>query len=190
MSRVAHPAGPRHAELLPPDHPPAPPADLNAVDPAIWPRTAHRAAGALVVGGLDVRELAARFGTPLFACDEEDFRSRCRAFHDAFGSAAEVAYAAKAFCCRAVLRWVSEEGLGVDVCTGGELEVALQAGVAPAKITLHGSNKLPEELERAVEAGVGRIVADSFEGITPLAPVARPAPAGPAGPRRARPRPP
>jgi diaminopimelate decarboxylase len=172
MSRVAHPAGPRHAEVLPPDHPPQRPDDVNTLDPAIWPRTAHRAAGALVLGGMDARDLAAQFGTPVFVCDEEDFRSRCRDFRDAFGPAAGVFYAAKAFCCRAVLRWVSEEGLGVDVCTGGELEVALQAGVAPEMITLHGSNKLPAELERAVAAGVGHIVVDSFDEIARLAQIA------------------
>ncbi len=172
MSRVAHPAGPRHADVLPPDHPPPRPADINAIDPLVWPRTARREAGALVLGGLDVRDLAARFGTPLFACDEADFRGRCRAFHDAFGPGAAVAYAAKAFCCRGVLRWVTEEGLGVDVCTGGELEVALRAGVPPAVITMHGNNKLPAELDRAVEAGVGRIVADSFDEISRLAALA------------------
>ena len=78
-------------------------------------------------------------------------------------------YAAKAFCCRGVLRWVTEEGLGVDVCTGGELEVALQAGVPPEMITLHGSNKLESELARALDAGVGHIVVDSFEEIARLA---------------------
>jgi diaminopimelate decarboxylase len=169
MSRVAHPAGPRHADVLPPDHPPPPPADVNAVDPAIWPRTARRGPDALMLGGLDVRALAAEFGTPVFLCDEADFRGRCRDFREAFGDTAGVFYAAKAFCCRAVLRWVSEEGLGVDVCTGGELEVALQAGVPPAMITLHGSNKLTVELERAVAAGVGHIVVDSFDEIRRLA---------------------
>jgi diaminopimelate decarboxylase len=172
MSRVAHPAGPRHADVLPPDHPPLPPADVNALDPGIWPRSARRDGGAVVLGGMDVRELAARFGTPLFACDEEDFRSRCRDFREAFGGQAGVFYAAKAFCCRTVLRWVGQEGLGVDVCTGGELEVALQAGLAPEMITLHGSNKLPAELERAVAVGVGHIVADSFDEIERLAQVA------------------
>jgi diaminopimelate decarboxylase len=78
MSRVAHPAGPRHADVLPAEHPPAPPRDLNALDPAIWPRTAQRRGGVLTVGGLDVRDLAAEFGTPLFICDEDDFRLRCR----------------------------------------------------------------------------------------------------------------
>ena len=172
MSRVAHPAGPRHADVLPPDHPPLPPHDVNALDPAIWPRTARRADGALVLGGVDVRALAAQHGTPVFACDEADFRGRCRDFREAFGDGAGVFYAAKAFCCRAVLRWVSEEGLGVDVCTGGELEVALRAGVRPEMITLHGSNKLPEELDRAVTAGVGHIVADSFDEIGRLEQIA------------------
>ncbi|MGD0375070.1 MAG: diaminopimelate decarboxylase [Streptosporangiaceae bacterium] len=185
MSRIAHPAGPRHAEVLPPDHPPAPPADMNAIDPAIWPRTARRAAGSLMLGGLDVRDLAARYGTPLFACDEADFRGRCRAFHDAFGPEVAVAYAAKAFCCRGVLRWVTEEGLGVDVCTGGELEVALQAGVAPEMITVHGNNKLPEELERAVQVGVGRVVVDSLAEIGRLAAIAGRAGTGRAGTGRA-----
>ncbi|HEX4660581.1 MAG TPA: diaminopimelate decarboxylase, partial [Streptosporangiaceae bacterium] len=96
-------------------------------------------------------------------------RGRCRDFREAFGDEAGVFYAAKAFCCRAVLRWVSEEGLGVDVCTGGELEVALQAGVQPRMITLHGSNKLTGELERAMAAGVGHIVVDSFDEIGRLA---------------------
>src|SRR5216683_2866431 len=169
MSRVAHPAGPLHADLMPPDHPPAPPADLNALDPAIWPRTARRLGGVLTLGGMDVRELAGQFGTALFVCDEEDFRGRCREYRDAFGSDVGVFYAAKAFCSRAVLRWVTEEGLGVDVCTGGELTVALSAGVDPALITLHGNNKLPAEIEQAVAAGVGHIVVDSFEEIARLA---------------------
>jgi len=121
---------------------------------------------------MDARALAARFGTPVFACDEADFRERCRDFRQAFGDEAGVFYAAKAFCCRAVLRWVSEEGLGVDVCTGGELEVALQAGVEPEMITMHGSNKLTAELDRAVAAGVGHIVVDSFDEIGRLATIA------------------
>ncbi|HEX4287407.1 MAG TPA: hypothetical protein VH021_00715, partial [Trebonia sp.] len=137
MSRVAHPAGPRHGDVLPADHPPAPPADLNELNPAIWPRGARRAGGTpvdgaggtpvdvaggvLTLGGIDVRDLAARFGTPALIMDEADVRSRAREYVDAFGEDAQVYYAAKAFCSRAVLRWVTEEGLGVDVCTGGEL---------------------------------------------------------------------
>ncbi|HEY0934206.1 MAG TPA: diaminopimelate decarboxylase [Trebonia sp.] len=169
MSRVAHPAGPRHADVLPADHPPVPPQDLNALHPAVWPRGAHRLDGVLTLGGLDVRDLASRFGTPVLVMDEADVRSRAREYADAFGADARVCYASKAFCSRAVLRWVTEEGLGVDVCTGGELTVALSAGVDPELITLHGNNKLPAEIEQAVAAGVGHIVIDSFEEIARLA---------------------
>ena len=169
MSRVAHPAGPRHGDVLPADHPPAPAADLNELDAAIWPRGSRRDAdGVLTIGEADVRELADRFGTPLYVCDEQDVRSRCREYLEAFGTDAGVYYAAKAFCSRAMLRWVSEEGLGVDVCTGGELEVALSAGVCPDMITMHGNNKSLAELSRAVETGVGHIVLDSFEEIARL----------------------
>jgi diaminopimelate decarboxylase len=169
MSRVAHPAGPRHGDVLPADHPPAAPEDLNALPAGIWPRGARRSGGVLLLGGIDVRNLAAEFGTPLYVCDEEDVRSRCREYLEAFAPEGRVFYAAKAFCSRAVLRWVSEEGLGVDVCTGGELEVALSAGVPPEQITMHGNNKSLEELARAVEVGLGHIVVDSFEEIARLA---------------------
>src|SRR6202035_123720 len=169
MSRGAHPAGPRHGDVLPADHPPAPPNDLNLLHPGIWPRGARRDGGVLTLGGADVRELAGQFGTPLYVCDEDDVRARCREYIEAFGPQARVFYAAKAFCSRAVLRWVSAEGLGIDVCTGGELEVALSAGVPPEQITLHGNNKSQDELARAVSAGVGHIVADSFEEIARLA---------------------
>ena len=169
MSRVAHPAGPQHGDVLPADHPPAAPADLNALHPGIWPRGARRSGGVLTIGGKDVRDLASEFGTPLYVCDEADVRSRCRDYVAAFGPQARVFYAAKAFCSRAMLRWVSSEGLGIDVCTGGELEVALLAGVPPEQITLHGNNKTLDELERAVRAGVGHIVTDSFEEIARLA---------------------
>jgi len=173
LSRVAHPAGPRHADVLPADHPPTPPVDLNALHQAIWPRSAQRRDGVLTVGGIDVRDLAAEFGTPVLVTDEEDVRSRAREYVEAFtGSVAganTVAYAAKAFCSRAVLRWVTEEGLGVDVCTGGELAVALSAGIDPALITMHGNNKLPAEIEQAIAVGVGHIVVDSFEEIARVA---------------------
>ena len=183
MSRVAHPAGPRHGDVLPADHPPAAPADLNTLYQGIWPRGARRAGGVLTLGGVDVRDLAAEFGTPLYVCDEEDIRSRCREYLEAFGPDGRVFYAAKAFCSRAVLRWVSSEGLGIDVCTGGELEVALSAGVPPEQVTLHGNNKTLDELSRAVAAGVGHIVVDSFEEIARLAYLTDPAPGGaPPGP--------
>ena len=169
MSRVAHPAGPRHGDVLPADHPPTAPADLNALHPDIWPRGARRSSGVLTLGGADVRDLAGEFGTPLYVCDEDDVRSRCRDYLAAFGPQARVFYAAKAFCSRAVLRWVSSEGLGIDVCTGGELEVALSAGVPAEQITLHGNNKTLAELARAISAGVGHIVTDSYEEIARLA---------------------
>ena len=170
MTSVARPAG----DIVPngpgpDDRPPAPPSDLNALIPAIWPRTARRQDGAIALGGLDVRDLAARFGTPLFACDEADFRGRCRDFRAAFGAGDAVCYAAKAFCCREVLRWAAEEGLGVDVCTDGELETALSAGLPGEIITMHGNNKTVAELARALDAGVGRIVLDSYEEIARLA---------------------
>ncbi len=174
MSRVAHPAGPRYADVLPADHPPSPPADLNELSPAIWPRSARRDGGVLAVGGMDVRELAGTYGTPLLLCDEADFRSRCSDYRDTFGADAGVFYAAKAFCSRAALRWVSDAGLGVDVCTGGELEVALAADVPPDMITMHGNNKSLAELTRAVQVGVGHIVLDSFEEIARLALVVDP----------------
>jgi diaminopimelate decarboxylase len=176
MSRGAHPAGPRHGDVLPADHPPAPPADLNALHPGIWPRSARRSGGVLTIGGKDVRDLATEFGTPLYVCDEADVRSRCREYREAFGPQARVFYAAKAFCSRAMLRWVTSEGLGIDVCTGGELEIALAAGVPPEQITLHGNNKTLDELERAVAAGVGHIVTDSFEEIARLAYLTDPVP--------------
>jgi diaminopimelate decarboxylase len=159
--------------VLPADHPPTPPEDLNSLEPAVWPRGARRGSaggkdGALTLGGIDVRDLAVEFGTPVLVMDEADVRSRAREYVEAFGPDAQVAYASKAFCSRAVLRWVTEEGLGVDVCTGGELTVALSAGVDPAVITLHGNNKLPAEIEQAVAVDVGHIVVDSFQEIARL----------------------
>ncbi|MBB2909907.1 diaminopimelate decarboxylase [Streptosporangium becharense] len=167
MSRFAHPAGDRHAEVLPEERPPHAPADLNTLDPTIWPRTSHRADGSITIGGVDVRDLVAEHGTPLYVVDEEDFRSRCRDYATAFAGG-DVHYAGKAFLCREVARWIMQEGLGLDVCSGGELAVALSVGFPPERITLHGNNKSSAELERAVETGVGHIVVDSFEEIARL----------------------
>ncbi|MGI8328936.1 diaminopimelate decarboxylase [Actinomadura scrupuli] len=164
MSRAAHPAGGRHADVLPETYPLPPADDLNELAPAVWPRSAERVDGAVTVGGMDVRDLAAEYGTPLYVLDENDFRARAREYRAAFAGE-DVYYAGKAFLCGAVARWVAEEGLGLDVCSGGELTVALAAGVAPEKITLHGNNKSGAEIVRALESGVGRIVVDSFEEI-------------------------
>jgi len=174
MSRSAHPAGPRHADVVPEGHYAAPATDLNALDPRVWARTVVRNAdGAATVGGLDVRHLAEEFGTPAFILDEADFRARCRAWREAFGENADVFYAGKAFLSRAVVRWLYEEGLNLDVCSGGELAVALSGGMPADRIAMHGNNKSTEEIERAVSAGVGRIVLDSFEEIVRVAHIAQ-----------------
>ncbi|WP_033214680.1 diaminopimelate decarboxylase [Kitasatospora phosalacinea] len=173
MSRSAHPAGPRHGDVLPEGHYQAPPADLNALDPKVWARTvARNAEGAVTVGGLDVRTLAAEFGTPAYVLDEADFRARARAWRGAFGEGADVYYAGKAFLSKAVVRWLREEGLNVDVCSAGELRVALAAGMPGERIALHGNNKSVRELELAVKAGVGHVVVDSFEEVDRLAEIA------------------
>ncbi|MFE7133138.1 diaminopimelate decarboxylase [Streptomyces sp. NPDC057638] len=174
MSRSAHPAGPRHADVLPEGHLPAPPADLGALDPKVWARTVARGEdGVVSVGGLEVTRLAEEFGTPAYILDESDFRARCRAWAEAFGPDADVFYAGKAFLSRAVVRWLHEEGLSLDVCSGGELATALDAGMPAERIAYHGNNKSPEEIERAIRAGVGRIVIDSFQEIVRVAHVAR-----------------
>jgi diaminopimelate decarboxylase len=173
MSRSAHPAGPRYADVIPEGHYSAPPADLNTLDPRVWSRTVARSPeGVAQVGGLDVRALAEEYGTPAYILDEADFRARCRAWREAFGADADVFYAGKAFLSRAVVRWLHEEGLNLDVCTGGELAVALSAGMPAERIALHGNNKSMEEIERAVAAGVGRIVVDSFQEIVRVADIA------------------
>ncbi|MFD5557705.1 diaminopimelate decarboxylase [Streptomyces sp. NPDC127068] len=170
MSRSAHPAGPRHADVLPEGHYAAPPTDLNAVDGKVWARTIERDAdGVLTVGGLPVTRLAEEFGTPAYVLDESDFRARARAWRDAFGTDADVFYAGKAFLSRAVVRWLHEEGLNLDVCSGGELATALSAGMPAERIAFHGNNKSTEEIERAITAGVGRIVLDSFAEIVRVA---------------------
>jgi diaminopimelate decarboxylase len=117
--------------------------------------------GRLSIGGCDLGLLAERFGTPLFVYDEAHLRARCREYVGAFGPDG-VAYAGKAFLCRAMVRLVAEEGLHLDVATGGELHVALSAGFPPRRIVFHGNNKSDEELGSALAGGVGRIVADSF----------------------------
>jgi len=149
------------------------PADVNSLLPSLWAHSVVRGdGGALQVGGVDVRDLAAEFGTPAYVLDEADFRARCRDFRDAFAGAA-VFYAAKAFCAKAVIRIVAEEGLNLDVCTGGELAVALAAGMPAQRIKMHGNNKSMAELSRALDAGVGWIVVDSFDELERLTELGR-----------------
>ena len=173
----AHPAGPLHAGILAPPETAGPrplgAGDLDALAPAVWPRGATRgASGAVEIAGVDVRDLAEEYGTPLFVIDEADFRSRAHEFAASFG-ASSVHYAAKAFLCTEVARWVADEGLSLDVCSGGELAVALRAGFPAERIALHGNNKSTAELVAAVEAGVGRVVLDSFHEIVRLDAIAR-----------------
>ena len=116
--------------------------------------------------------MAQEYGTPLFVIDEDDFRSRCRDMAEAFGGGEHVRYAAKAFLCTEVARWVDEEGLSLDVASGGELAVALNADFPPERIALHGNNKSVPELAAAVKAGVGHVVLDSLTEIERLDAVA------------------
>ena len=153
------------------------PEDVNALATALWARSVRRGdAGALTVGGLDVREVASEFGTPAYVLDEDDFRSRAREFKQAFDEGfldlcggADVYYAGKAFLCTAVARWIHEEGLHMDVCSGGELAVAIRAGLPGDRIGFHGNNKSVAEIEAALRHGVGRIIVDSFEEIERVA---------------------
>lgn len=130
------------------------------------------AAGHLVIGGCDTVELAREFGTPLLVIDEACLRERCRAFKEAFAGG-EVLYAGKALLLQAICRIVAEEGLGLDVVSGGELYTALAAGFPPERLYFHGNNKTEEELEQALAAGVGRIVVDNFRELKLLSGLAR-----------------
>ncbi|MFD5558796.1 diaminopimelate decarboxylase [Streptomyces sp. NPDC127068] len=136
----------------------------SAVDPDLLPLTSTSGPGGLAVGGVPLVELAGRFGTPLFVYDEEHLRRRCREALDAFG-ADRVAYASKAFLCTAMARLAHEEGLLLDVASGGELRVALRAGVPADRIVVHGNNKDTSELRTAVRAGVRHLVVDSFDEV-------------------------
>jgi diaminopimelate decarboxylase len=142
-----HRAGPVPRHLLP---------DGATVDP-------H---GALRISGVDVAELCAAYGTPAFIYDEEHLRRRCREAVAAWGPG--VAYASKAFLCKEMARLVCEEGMSMDVSTGGELHVALAGGVPASRLVLHGNNKSAAELAKALEVGVGRIVVDSFDELDRL----------------------
>jgi diaminopimelate decarboxylase len=145
-------------------------------DPAIWPATTHSDEdGRLCVGGVPLADIADEFGTPAYVIDETDFRQRARRYRRALGRVTniDVVYAGKSLLTTTVARWAHEEGLGVDVCSAGELAVALAGGVQPARIVMHGNAKSPDELSDAARAGVGRIVLDSNIEIAYLAGLAR-----------------
>ena len=147
------------------DRPSPDPGDPTApVSPHLFPLTAEvDPSDRLSVGGVDLVELAEQFGTPLFVYDEAHLRAKCREAVEAWGDG--VAYATKAFLCVAMARLAHEEGMCLDVSTGGELHVALLAGVPAERLVLHGNNKSEEELAAALAVRVGRIVVDSFDEI-------------------------
>ncbi|MEV6430218.1 diaminopimelate decarboxylase [Nocardia sp. NPDC051463] len=145
---------------------------LPRLDSAIWPRDTHYDdAGRITVGGVALADIADQYGTPTYVLAEREVRQRCRAYRAAF-PAAEIYYAGKALMITAVADWVTSEGLSVDVCSAGELAVALAAGVDPQRMILHGNGKSFDELEAAVRVGVGRIVVDSLAEITLLSALA------------------
>ncbi|MFE3628408.1 diaminopimelate decarboxylase [Streptomyces goshikiensis] len=144
-------------------------AAADADDLSVWPASTGRLPhGGLSVGGVPLAEIADRFDTPVYVLDEGEVRARCRTYRDAFPDA-EVLYAAKAFLSRAMVRWVNEEGLGLDVCSAGELELAVTAGFPPERMVLHGNAKSPHDIEAALRLGVGRIVIDGPSEIARLA---------------------
>jgi len=143
--------------------------DANALAATVWPRNAVRSAsGVVTLAGAESTALAAEFGTPLYVVDEQDARDRAAELKAAFdvafegvGSHATVYYAGKAFLSTEIARWVTAAGLNIDVCSGGELAVAVAAGVDPGRLGFHGNNKSLAEIDRGVEVGVGAIVLDS-----------------------------
>jgi diaminopimelate decarboxylase len=153
------------------------PADANALPPTVWSRNASRTEGGEVaIAGVGATELAERFGTPVYVVDEADVRGRAVRIRESFdrefarvGSSVKVYYAGKAFLSTQVADWMIRDGLNIDVCSGGELAVALAAGAPPARLGLHGNNKSIAEIDRAVGVGLGAIVIDSLVEIERVA---------------------
>ncbi|MUK02155.1 diaminopimelate decarboxylase [Vibrio cholerae] len=149
------------------------PADPARLEAKLWAEDVDRGTdGVLRIDGLPVSALAAEYGTPLFVVSERDFRTRAATFRDAFDDAfrdlcggVDVFYAGKSFLCTEVVHWVREEGLGLDTCSGGELAVALRAGMPGSRLGLHGNNKSAAEITRAIDADLGRIVVDSLQEV-------------------------
>src|SRR5947207_5892799 len=140
---------------------------MSAFDASLLPASATvDDAGRVAIAGVDLESIAEEFGTPLYVYDEADIRARCRAYRNAFGDG--VAYASKAFLCVAMARLVHEEGLHLDVASGGELYVARAGGFPADRIVFHGNNKSTAELRSALEAGVGRIAVDSADELDRL----------------------
>jgi diaminopimelate decarboxylase len=140
---------------------------------SVWPGSTRVVGDDLAVGGVALGELAERFKTPLYVLDEAQVRDTCRAYRRVLPEA-EIAYAAKAFLCRELVRWLRDEGLGLDVCSNGELELAAVAGMPAERIVLHGNAKSPEELRCALRLGVGRIVLDNAAEVARLAALVAP----------------
>ncbi|AGB26468.1 diaminopimelate decarboxylase [Mycobacterium sp. JS623] len=148
-------------------------AATQRIDPAIWPLTTTvDELGRLCVGGVPLTNVADEFRTPTYVLDEIDFRSRLQNYHTALRGV-EIRYAAKALLTVDIARWVTEEGAGVDVSSGGELAITLAGGMAPARIVLHGNAKPVDELRNAAAVGIGRVVIDSAMEIAYLSCVAR-----------------
>ncbi|MET4580805.1 diaminopimelate decarboxylase [Conyzicola nivalis] len=146
------------------------PADANALPASVWSHNAERSTdGELLIAGVGAENLAAEFGTPLYVVDEADVRDRARGIRDSFdrefarvGTTVKVYYAGKAFLSTQVAAWMIDDGLNIDVCSGGELAVALAGGAPAARLGLHGNNKSLGEIDRAVSVGLGAIVLDSL----------------------------
>ena len=144
----------------------------------MWSKNSSLDGGVLSLSGIPAAQLAKDFGTPTFFLDEDAFRSRSLAWHDGlqsqFGSdAGTIYYAAKSFICTAVAQWIADIGIGIDVCTGGELAVAIAGGIHPSKIEVHGNNKSVAEIDRAVSLGLKTIVMDSLFEIERVAAAAK-----------------
>jgi diaminopimelate decarboxylase len=176
----AHEAGALHAEGYRGPTWLEPPGDVNGLVASLWASSVGRGTdGVLTVGGVSVVDLAREFGTPAYVLDENDFRSRAREFKQTYAEVfddlcggADVYYAGKAFLCTEVARWIRDEGLFLDVCTGGELAVAMRGGVPGSSIGMHGNNKSVSEIRTALEYGISRIIVDSFEEIERVSDVA------------------
>ena len=138
------------------------------LEPGLWPQgTTLGEGGEVLFAGAPVSHLAARFGTPAYLLDEAQVRETARAYRRALPEA-DVAFASKALCTRAVLRWIAEEGLSLDTCSAGEIAVARAVGFPAERILLHGNAKTPEDLKAALQYGVGRIVLDSLDEVEQL----------------------